>query len=72
MTLDNEGIATLLNDYDRESKALREELLRICWHMRGGVSYDEAFMMSQQERELIGKIINDNMETTKKSGMPFF
>ena len=72
MTLDNEGIATLLNDYDRESKALREELLRICWHMRGGVSYEEAFMMSQQERELIGKIINDNMETTKKSGMPFF
>jgi hypothetical protein len=72
LTLDNEGIATLLNDYDRESKALREELLRICWHMRGGVSYDEAFMMSQQERELIGKIINDNMETTKKSGMPFF
>lgn len=72
MTLDNEGIATLLNDYDQESKALREELLRICWHMRGGVSYEEAFMMSQQERELIGKIINDNMETTKKSGMPFF
>jgi hypothetical protein len=72
LTLDNEGIATLLNDYDRESKALREELLRICWHMRGGVSYEEAFMMSQQERELIGKIINDNMETTKKSGMPFF
>lgn len=72
MTLDNEGIVTLLNDYDRESKALREELLRICWHMRGGVSYEEAFMMSQQERELIGKIINDNMETTKKSGMPFF
>jgi hypothetical protein len=72
LTLDNEGIVTLLNDYDRESKALREELLRICWHMRGGVSYEEAFMMSQQERELIGKIINDNMETTKKSGMPFF
>ena len=72
MTLDNEDIVRLINDYDRESKALKEELLRICWHMRGGLTYDEAFMLGQQERDLIGKIINDNMETTKKSGMPFF
>jgi hypothetical protein len=40
--------------------------------MRGGISYEDAMMLSQQERELISKIIKENMETTKKSGMPFF
>jgi len=72
LILSNEDIITLLNRYDRESKALREELLRMCWYMRGGITYDEAFMLTQEERELINKIIKENMETTKKSGLPFF
>ena len=40
--------------------------------MRGGITYDEAFTLTQEERELINKIIKENMETTKKSGLPFF
>ncbi len=40
--------------------------------MRGGVTYEEAMQMSQQERGVINDIIKDNMETTKKSGLPFF
>ena len=72
MTLDNESIARLIDEYDRESKALKEDILRMCWHMRGGLTYEEAFMMGQQEREIISRIIKDNMETTNKSGMPFF
>lgn len=72
MTLDNQDIIKLINDYDRESKAFKEEVLRICWHMRGGLTYEEGFMLSQQDRDIIGNIIKDNMETTKKSGMPFF
>jgi hypothetical protein len=28
--------------------------------------------MSSKERETIGKIIKENLETTKKSGLPFF
>lgn len=72
MILDNEGIIKLLNSYEKESKALREEVLRLCWFMRGGLTYDEAYMLSQEERGLIGKIIDSNMEVTKKSGLPFF
>jgi hypothetical protein len=37
-----------------------------------GLSYNEATMMSFEERELIGEIIKENLETTKKSGLPFF
>lgn len=57
---------------ERQSKALREEALRLCWYMRGGLSYDDAMMLSQSEREIISKIVKDNLETAKKSGMPFF
>jgi acetamidase/formamidase len=72
LTLGNEDIVKLLTSYEKESKALREEILRLCWFMRGGLTYDEAYMLSSEERDLIGKIIHSNMETTKKSGLPFF
>jgi len=72
LTLDNESIIDLLDRLDRESKALKEDLLNICWFMRGSISYDEAMQLSFDDRELIGKIIKRNMETTKESGMPFF
>jgi len=72
LTLSNEDIVALLESYDKESKAYRDEALRMCWYMRGGLSYEDVMMLSQQEKEIINKIVNDNMETTKKSGMPFF
>jgi hypothetical protein len=72
LTLDNDAIVELLDSYDKESKAFREEALRMCWYMRGGLSYEDAMFLTQQERDIIGKIIKDNMDTTQKSGLPFF
>lgn len=40
--------------------------------MRGGVTLDEAFNLSQEDKTLINDIIKENLETTKKSGLPFF
>jgi hypothetical protein len=57
---------------DKESRALMEEALRMTWYMRGGLSYEESMSLSQEERKLIGKIIKENMDITKKSRMPFF
>jgi len=37
-----------------------------------GMSYADAMMLSYEERNLIGEIIKDNLETTKKTGLPFF
>jgi len=72
LTLDNDAIVKLLESYDKESKALKEESLRFCWNMRGGLTYGEAMMLSKQEREIIASIINDNIEVTKKTGLPYF
>ena len=60
------------NQLENQSKAIKEEVLKLCWYMRGSISYNEGMMLSPDERAMISKIVKDNLETTKKSGMPFF
>lgn len=72
MYLDTEGIEKLVKQYELDTKAIKEELLRICWYMRGGLSYTESLMLDVEEREIISNIIKDNLETTKESGLNFF
>jgi len=57
---------------EKETKGIKDEALRLSWNMRGGLSYNEAMALSPDERESITKIIKDNLETTKKSGLPYF
>lgn len=42
------------------------------WYMRGGLTYDLAMALSMTERELINDLIKEHLETTKKSGLPFY
>ena len=55
-----------------ETKALRHDLFKVCWFMRGGVTYSEAAAMSPIERQIVAQLVKENMETTKKTGQPFF
>jgi hypothetical protein len=57
---------------DKEVKSIRSEMLKLCWYMRGGLTYSEAWDLNTQEREIISQIINENLETTKKTGLNFF
>ena len=57
---------------EREAKQIRSDTLNLCWYMRGGLTYAEAMQLSFQERESIGALVKENLETTKKSGLPFF
>jgi hypothetical protein len=54
-----------------EAKAIKKDLLQTCWYMRGSITYDDAMMLSVEERNLINDIIKSNLETTKESGLPF-
>jgi len=72
LTLTNEEIEDLLERMEGELKALKDNILRLCWYMRGSISYDDAMFLSQTDREIINKIIKDNLETTQKSKLPFF
>jgi hypothetical protein len=64
-------ILQLSQQFDKEAKAIKKDCLKLCWYMRG-LSYAEVMNMSWEEREIIGDIIKENLETTKKSGLPFF
>jgi len=68
----SEQIATLVDGMEKESNLIRQEALQLCWYMRGGLSYDQALQLSVGERKIINEIVKGNLETTKKSGLPFF
>ncbi len=44
----------------------------MAWHLRGGASYTDILNMSVVERKEIQKLIEENLEITKKSGLPYF
>lgn len=72
MTMDNSEIVEFVESYEKEINSLRKNALKMTWYMRGGLSYDDAMMLSAAERDMINKLIEENLETTKKSGLPFF
>jgi len=55
-----------------QTKNFKLELMKLCWFMRGGVTWQEALNMSPAEREISYQLVKENMETTKKTGQPFF
>lgn len=62
----------LVAEYESDVRKIKQNILKMCWYMRGGVTYSELMDMSVQERNIISKIIEENLETTKKSGLAFF
>jgi hypothetical protein len=70
--LDSAGVDQLVQEYEKDTKAIKDNLFRICWFMRGGISLNEAHMLSHEDQILISKIIESNLQTTKDTQMPFF
>jgi hypothetical protein len=67
-----EDIKEFTDSLERQAKALKEEIIRICWWMRGSVSFTEAHQLSPRDRELISKLISENLEASKKVGQPIY
>ncbi len=71
LTLPQAEILEYVRSLEKEAAGIKKDILKICWYMRG-MGYSEAMMLSYEERMIISDIIKDNLETTKKSGLPFF
>ena len=65
-------IVSHLKDFDNQTKNLKLEIMKICWFMRGCMSWTEALNLSPDERGIAAQLVKENMETAKKSGQPFF
>ena len=62
----------MLDDYEKDTKALKRSILKMCWYMRGSLSYDEGMTLTYADREIINDIVKENLDATKESGLPFF
>ena len=70
--MDLEEILKEVDNLDRESKDLKLDLMKLCWYMRGSITLDDAYSLCIEDRQIVSEVIKENLETTKKSGLPFF
>ncbi len=57
---------------ETETNSIKQSAIKMAWDMRGGASYEDILNMSTEERKAIANLIEENFDTTKKSGLPFF
>jgi len=70
LTLSPPEIESYIKQLEKESNAIKEELLKVTWYMRGGLNYEQALNLSYDERKICQKIIKENIEFVKKTRMP--
>ena len=68
----SEQIGEYVEGLDKEAEQIRAESFRLAWYMRGGATYEDVMNMSIQERRLVSELAKENIETTKKSNLPWF
>lgn len=71
MNLTIEEIEKEVEKLDKDSKALKKDIYRIAWYMRGAVNIDQAFSLSFEDREIINEIIEENLKITQETQLPF-
>lgn len=68
--MDNQHIEQYVDSFERGAKGIKDEIFRIAWAMRGGVSsHDLMHVYSQEDRNIMSKIIQENIDSTKRTGM---
>lgn len=72
LSLKPEEVKKQIEQMDEIVNAIRKNCMTMAWYMRGSMSYEDILNMSDAERNFINKIIESNLETTKKTQLPFF
>lgn len=72
LSLTPDRVKKLIESYEQQVNQIKKAALQLSWYMRGGVSYEDVLNMSDSERKSINEIVEQNLETTKKSQLPFF
>ena len=69
--MSDDEIKEYLVRLDKEVYKFKEELFRISWFMRGGVSVNDLMdRYSHEDLSILSEIIKENVENTKASQMP--
>jgi hypothetical protein len=67
-----EEVKKLIETYEKDVSGIKRSALSLSWHMRGGASYEDVLNMSSEEREHINSLIEEHIDITKKSQLPYF
>lgn len=65
-------IEEYVESLEEETLEFKKLLFKLGWYMRGSLSMVEIFHLDPENRKIILEIIEENLETTHKSGLPFF
>ena len=49
---------------EKQTKQIKRRVYQLCWYMRGGVTSDEAWTLSFEDKEIIDSVINENITNT--------
>ena len=70
--MSNSDIPKFINNLESSIKVIKDEIFKISWYMRGGVTSQELLhIYSYEDRTIISSIVKDNIETTQKTKLPF-
>ena len=70
--MDYHEVVALLQEYEKEARDVKRICFKLAWHMRGGITMEEMYNTSHHDRKIISELIEENMKTTKDSGLPYF
>jgi hypothetical protein len=62
----------MLDTMEKNRKAIVHELAMLAFYMQGGLNFNEAHMLSFEQREILSKVIQkhyESMDPKKKGGM---
>lgn len=70
MATSNEEVQTMLSEFRQDQFELRKHIVSILWHMRGGLSREEAWRLSPDERTDINRFIEERMKIVERTKLP--
>jgi thiamine kinase-like enzyme len=70
--MDYHEVVALLQEYEKEARDVKRICFKLAWYMRGGITMEEMYNTSNHDRKIISELIEENMKTTKESGLPHF
>lgn len=60
----------MFNEMAQQADAIEQDIFKLCWYMRGSISLEQAYNLSNSDREKIKRVIEDNIELSKQVGTP--
>ena len=70
MYFSDSDVEELSKTLESQVKNLKYSIYKLAWYMRGGVQATDLFNSDVEDIEVLQKIVEENIETAKKTGQP--